>query len=88
MIKVIITHLNSEINYFYHNDYKLASSSGKQIKLSNNYVAAILYTSGTSGKPKGVVLTHKIVKNTLKNISEFLGYSNNDLAVQCLIVLV
>ena len=47
--------LNSEINYFYHNDYKLASSSGKQIKLSNNYVAAILYTSGTSSKPKGVV---------------------------------
>ena len=41
------------------------------------------------GKPKGVVLTHKNGEEYIKNISEFLGYSNNDhevITFLCLIV--
>ena len=35
------------------------------IKVNKNDPACIIYTSGTSGKPKGVVLTHKSIRSNL-----------------------
>ncbi len=47
-------------------------------KASNRDLACIVYTSGTTGKPKGVMLTHdNIVSNTL-SIIEYLGLTEKD----------
>jgi long-chain acyl-CoA synthetase len=35
--------------------------------------ADILYTTGTTGEPKGVVLTHKTISRTAHNINVFIG---------------
>lgn len=40
--------------------------------------AAILYTSGTTSKPKGVVLTHQNYLHTGKQMAEMLGYEPED----------
>jgi long-chain acyl-CoA synthetase len=42
-------------------------------------VADILYTTGTSGRPKGVVLTHGNIAHAALNIATFLGQSSDDL---------
>ncbi|ANU24783.1 ATP-dependent acyl-CoA ligase [Planococcus donghaensis] len=40
--------------------------------------AAILYTSGTTSKPKGVVLTHQNYLHTGKQMAQTLGYQQED----------
>ncbi|MBI5623270.1 MAG: AMP-binding protein [Elusimicrobia bacterium] len=40
--------------------------------VGEEHVASILYTSGTTGQPKGVMLTHRnLVTNALSSVSEF-----------------
>ena len=53
--------------------YKSKNSSKFKINKKNkNDDACIIYTSGTSGKPKGVVLTHKsIISNLIGSIDVF-----------------
>lgn len=46
--------------------------------LNDNDIALILYTSGTTGKPKGVILTYKNIFSNVKNIIEFMGFSQTD----------
>jgi len=45
---------------------------------SSEAVADILYTTGTTGKPKGVVLTHEIISRTARNINRFIGNTGED----------
>ena len=45
---------------------------------SEEDVAAIMYTTGSTDTPKGVVLTHRNVLSAVHNISTFLGYSQSD----------
>jgi len=41
-------------------------------------IAEILYTTGTTGSPKGVVLSHHNVISAISNITKFIGYTNKD----------
>jgi len=51
--------------------------SGK-IKLDETDDAAIMYTSGTTGKPKGAILYHRGLIATAMHVSDFLAYEPGD----------
>ncbi|RHZ72574.1 hypothetical protein Glove_242g78 [Diversispora epigaea] len=50
----------------------------KELKENPNDVALLLHTSGTTGKPKGVPLTHKNITTTMKNITKTYQLKPND----------
>jgi long-chain acyl-CoA synthetase len=45
---------------------------------SQDSLAAIFYTSGTTSRPKGVMITHKNMVRAYENIKTYLKYSSND----------
>jgi long-chain acyl-CoA synthetase len=60
----------------YHERVKLAPSTSPQIQVSENDIYAIMYTSGTTGKPKGVMHRHRdmveqsLICNSIMRIRE------------------
>ncbi len=57
---------------------KTKSTSIKLPQVTGEMNSTILFTSGTTAAPKGVVLKHKNVLAATKNITQFLGWSNMD----------
>ncbi|WP_110114387.1 fatty acid--CoA ligase family protein [Bacillus sp. CGMCC 1.16541] len=53
-------------------------------ELVDEDVAIILYTSGTTGKPKGAMLTHKNVYRNAKDVADFLDITEKDRVVATL----
>ncbi|MGM9987764.1 MAG: fatty acid--CoA ligase family protein [Bacillaceae bacterium] len=47
-------------------------------------VAVILYTSGTTGKPKGAMLTHKNLYSNASDVAEYLQFTNEDRVIAAL----
>ena len=54
------------------------------IDVDENETAIILYTSGTTGHPKGAMLTHKNIYSNARDVSEYLGFSEDDRVVATL----
>lgn len=46
--------------------------------------AAILFSSGSEGRPKGIVLSHRNIMGNLKQISDVLNTDNQDIVMACL----
>lgn len=54
----------------------------RQIKPSQT--ATIVYTSGTTGLPKGALLTHRNLLGEVQGLSEALQFSQNEIGLMCL----
>ena len=50
----------------------------KPVEIDDDETAIILYTSGTTGHPKGAMLTHKNLYSNARDISDYLQFNEND----------
>jgi long-chain acyl-CoA synthetase len=60
------------------------ASNLQDAEVSENDMAVILYTSGTTGKPKGAMLSHRNVCSNAQHAGDFLGMSQEDTVVAVL----
>jgi len=68
--------LKSNIRRIYIEDleYLLENTkpSTKKTKINQNQIVEIVYTSGTTGTPKGVILTHKNIASNINSLEKFV----------------
>lgn len=61
-----------------------AAASGRELAVEPNDLAAIVYTSGTTGRPKGVMLSHGNIIANVKAIRERLPVEGDDVLLSFL----
>ena len=64
-----------------HDGRALAAAESPEpmtVKRSPSDLAVLMYTTGTTGKPKGVMLSHANVLAAVRSIVEFVGYTQDD----------
>jgi long-chain acyl-CoA synthetase len=65
----------------YHRLLEIGSPSFKTVYRDRKDTAAILYTGGTTGIPKGVMLTHENIKSSVHNVCHFERSNHEDRAL-------
>ncbi|MFC4024502.1 fatty acid--CoA ligase family protein [Oceanobacillus longus] len=53
-------------------------------KMEEDDLAIVLYTSGTTGKPKGAMLTHKNLYSNAQDVANYLAINNEDRVIAAL----
>lgn len=73
--------VESKIIASFDNLYLLYLKNQGKIKLSKDNDAIIIFSSGTTGSSKGVVLTKKSLSNNVKSVSKYLNLNHKDISL-------